>query len=270
MIGSLKGIIGLSCVCLLIVTMSGCGNQVDETPPVVTTEQKATEAEGVVKRTETETEQEEVELELEELPDYREIYLELIDQLYSSDKADLFALVNIDGDEVPELAASSTDGSWEKDQEYLYMIYNEAPVLLISDIAPGLDGNGIGFFEGKNVIERRGTATGSSETFYEVNEGQLNPIFTMQQYDLDGNHYLINDVEVGADEFMTEAGSFFENIDTVIELGTSEMTVSKINPDFEFVYFGFDIVGTRPYITYSQIKNELGGITEASSRKTNY
>ncbi len=42
--------------------------------------------------------------------------------MHDSSDADQFALIDIDGDGIGELVASDSEGSWEKDQVFLFTV----------------------------------------------------------------------------------------------------------------------------------------------------
>ena len=77
--------------------------------------------------TESEVVEENPKIETEAETDltYVSLYLNQINEIYTSGTADQFALVNVDGDDIPELAAVSSEGSWDKDQIFLYKIFDK-------------------------------------------------------------------------------------------------------------------------------------------------
>lgn len=139
---------------------------------------------------------------------YADIYKTQIEELSSQGQADLFALVNVDDDEIPELAAISSEGSWDKDQVFLYTTDGKEAVLLASDIGPGMEGHFIGFFEKENVFVKSGAPTGEAFEFYKIDN--FKPVKIMaasrvQMTDEDGNETdscMVDEKEVAPDEYI--------------------------------------------------------------------
>ena len=124
---------------------------------------------------------------------YIDLYLDEAALLYDAGDADQFAMVDIDGNGVPELIAVSSEGSWEKDQIFLFTVYDDDLALLATDIAPGVEGHYVAFCEGDNVVEFSGAALGERHDYYEIEEDRLSPILSIQYFnDLDsfGEYWL--------------------------------------------------------------------------------
>ncbi len=187
------------------------------------------------------------------------LYVEQIEKLLDAGDADQFALVDVDGDGVSELAASSSEGSWDKDQIYLYTPYNDEMVLLTSDIGTGMEGHYIGFYEGENLIDKSGAAMGSRDEYYEIKDGKLVPVLSLAWYPNPENNdeleYMVDDkVTTSAEYFKTEEEVLSSHGDLTI-LETPEMKVVSVSSKD----------GTReykekkkiPYKTILEIEDEL-------------
>ncbi len=173
--------------------------------------------------------------EAEEEPTYQNLYLKEAKDLVDSDNADNFALYDIDGDGVPELIAVSSEGSWDKDQVFLYTFYNDEIVLLASDIAPGMEGHYIALYDGENLVELSGAATGESHVYYELVEGELNPVLSLQSFDdpsdEDKTVYLVDDDEVSEEEY-TEACDDFAAVHgtkTILDLEDQDGVITYMS-----------------------------------------
>ena len=103
---------------------------------------------------------------------YKQIYKGVVDELSSAGDADMFALIYVDKDDVPELAAVSSEGSWDKPQVFLYTTDGSKAELLASDIAPGMEGHYIAYFEKENLFIQSGSATGESYVFYAIEDSK--------------------------------------------------------------------------------------------------
>ena len=207
--------------------------------------------------TESEVVEENPEIETEAEPDltYVSLYLNQINEIYTSGTADQFALVNVDGDDIPELAAVSSEGSWDKDQIFLYKIFDNQIVLLASDIAPGMEGHSIAYYEGENVVVKTGAAAGFREEYYQINQEQLELIFSVTYDYIDEDLYKVNDQNVSEDEYYQTITNLISSLGPIITLGGTEMDVETVSCDNGYPeYIQQD---TRSYMTYEEIISQL-------------
>ncbi len=190
---------------------------------------------------------------------YADIYISEIEKLSSSGEADLFALVYVDDDEIPELAAVSSEGSWDKDQVFLYTADGKETVLLASDIAPGMEGHYIAFFEKENIIVKSGAAIGAEFKFIKIENHK--PVETLrcsriQMTDADGNDIdvcKVNDKEVSADEYIAAMQEAIPSVKMtkLAEVGAADMVSYKVNLDDGYMKL-IDAEST-PYYSYDEI-----------------
>lgn len=185
---------------------------------------------------------------------FEELYHDVIAELYSTGAADQFALVNVDGDEVPELAASSSEGSWDKDQIFLYTVYNGAPVLLTSTVGTGIEGHYIGFYEGENVVECSGAASGDRRDFYEIRDGKLELIRSLQWYndptspDGDTVVYFVDEAETDMETYRAADEAMIEAHGALTILETAQMRLFRVS--CENGWRDFEELATISYASY--------------------
>ncbi|MCR5108529.1 MAG: hypothetical protein K6B28_10235 [Lachnospiraceae bacterium] len=186
---------------------------------------------------------------------YEQIYIDVISDLVSSEKADQFALIDIDGDDIKELAAVSSEGSWEKDQVFVYTVYDGEAVLLASDIAPGMEGHQIAFYEGKNIIVISGAAAGERYQSCNIDEGELKPLRSAESNSISGDIFRIEDKEVSEDEYYEGLKEILIPDEEMTILDTGSMKIRKAG--YDNGYPEYTDVEERPYMTSEKIQEEL-------------
>lgn len=264
---------GISCV-LIAMLITGCNTSGEETvtveaDTVETTEQPEPEemesekVETPVEDTVSEEDivsEETVEEESEDGidPAYAQLYLDHIQALYLAGTADQFALINVNDDRIPELVACSSEGSWEKEQVFLYTIYNEEVVLLISDIAPGLDGCRIAYYEGENLVVQSGASMGEEYRYYRMQDGQLELLTSFFSYWMDDmQHCSIDEQEVSEEDYLQAQKDFVSAHGAISTFYTE--TIDTDNIIFDNGYLEFVSIGSEPYMTFAGITDELKG-----------
>ena len=164
---------------------------------------------------------------------YEDLYLEEMVTLYDAGDADQFAFVFINEDDIPELIAVSSEGSWDKDQIFIYTIGNDNELVqLITDVAPGVDGKYIAFADEENIIEVSGAAFGERHEYYEIKDGKLNPILTLESYndpendgeDEDARLYFIDDKAADEKSYMEAEKKMVSDYDKMVRIDVENMT----------------------------------------------
>ena len=215
-----------------------------------TGQQTSEESEG-------EEEQTEKELASRELRLAASAYLETVEELYSSQSADQFALIHVDGDDIPELAAVGSGGE-QGDCSYLYTYYEEKSALLMEEPNMGTEYCYIAFCEGKNIVVHTGTVTGERYVYHNIRDGELEQIGSMNRYcvwwdaDEEGEEkFFVDDAEVTEEEY--------------------EKKQKEIEDTYgDITYIGFGGIGADPvmgderklYMTHSEIVRELTSLAE--------
>lgn len=253
----------VSCV-LIAVALTGCKASADET---VTAHPDTMEAAGQPEPEEIEPEEAEIpaeDTEPEEPDDKKEdgidsvsaqLYIDHIQKLFLSGTADQFALVNVNDDKIPELVACSSEGSWDKDQVFLYTIYNGEVVLLISDIAPGLEGHFIAYCEGENLVLQSGSVIGVQYVYYQMQEGQLELLTSFSSFFLDDIHCIIDEQEVSETDYLQAQRDFVSAHNTITKFEFTTIDTQNINLDKN--YLEFVDSSSKPYMTFEEITSEL-------------
>lgn len=258
-------IIAMMVSCILVAAvLTGCKTSADETAaakPDTTETTKPPEPE--------EAEPEEVEAPVEDtVPEEpaeeeedgidsacAQLYFDHIQKLFLSGTADQFALVNVNDDNIPELVACSSEGSWEKDQVFLYTIYNDEVSLLISDISPGLDGHFIAYYEGENLVVQSGSAAGERYEYYQIQDGQLEFLTSFSSFLLDDMNYRIGEQEVSETDYLQTQKDFVSAHGAISTFELAEIHTETIT--FDNDYLEYMDVSSKPYMTFDEISSEL-------------
>ncbi len=194
---------------------------------------------------------------------YKKIYSELVEELSTSGQADMFALVNVDDDDIPELAAVSSEGSWDKEQVFLYTTDGKEAVLLADDIAPGMEGHYIAFFEKENVFIQSGGAMGERFIFSRIEDSKPVEITSAERFWLPDENddevvsCMVGDKEVSEKEFKetVEKNMPAKEMIKLAEVDTPDMV--KYEVSFEDDYMGLNEIEKIPYSTYDEIVEHL-------------
>lgn len=245
---------------LIICSVCACGKKEEsvaevETPVV----EKATEVEKVEEPETMGESTEEVEEDPEKDYSYAPLYLDEIEKLHSSGQADQFALIIVDGDDIPELVAIHSDyneGYSNEENGGLYTLFENKIVKLENNWYQT-----IGYSEGKNLIRCRSMGgNGNSEKFEKINNGEVENLFCVDMLsgvETDGttgeayskNTYLIDEQEVSEQKYNEEINKIVDEYYPIKILCSDGIYISnKENEDIEF---------NSSYMTYEEITNEL-------------
>ncbi|SEM28356.1 hypothetical protein SAMN04487770_13212 [Butyrivibrio sp. ob235] len=203
----------------------------------------------------------------DDLPDsagsYKKAYQKVVDDLSSAGDADMFALVDVNDDDIPELAASSSEGSWDKDQVFLYTADAGKAVLLASDIGPGMEGHFIAYIEKGNVFIKSGAPTGEYYTFYVIGDNQPEEFFSAGHFQmLDDNDnevetYMIDEEEVTKDEYDSQLNDALESGEFIMLAEPESLNMVKYNVSFKDGYMALEETEEIPYLPYDEISELL-------------
>ena len=243
-------------VCLMIAGLGGCGGsdtitEVEATKPEEIVEEVAEEAEPESVPVDDSKEgrgdvipEEDSEETKQEADQNGEIYKSVIEELKSSKSADRFELVNIDEDDIPELVASDSEGSYEHDNAFIYTVSGGEPVLLASAVT-GEDGTTLCYSEGKNLIRQSGGIAGAIDVFSKIKDGKLEEVFRAEMIDTlqtDANDdeiykYSINGKDTDKTGYVDEFTKFMEPYDTLISIDYDGLNKIKYVHDQNMVWF---------------------------------
>ncbi|MCR5591305.1 MAG: hypothetical protein K6F73_07190 [Lachnospiraceae bacterium] len=190
---------------------------------------------------------------------WMDLYVDVVLDLYDDGKADQFALMYIDDDEVPELIAVSSEGSWDKDQVFVYTFYSDGVTELVSDIAPGMEGHYIGIFEEDNIIEVSGAVAGERHQYCGIDKGKLDPLLTLECIDdteTDDVLYMIDGDDATEKEYTSAQIDLVENLGYMTKLEVDEMVVYSL--DYKNGSIQMNQEFTLPYSDVEEIIDEIG------------
>jgi len=139
---------------------------------------------------------------------YADIYMDKMSELQSEGLADQFIFVNIDEDEIPELIASDSAGSFDHENAFIFTVYNDEVVQLAA-VTAGVDGGSLDYAEGKNLIHISGAAAGMRDVFSKISDGKLEEVFTAEATSMDEDaEYSVNGSTVKENEYYEEINKF--------------------------------------------------------------
>ena len=208
--------------------------------------------------------------------EYATAYLSLIKRLSNDGKADHYKLLDVDGDNTPELAAVDSEGTYDTKNAYLYTFYNGKATMLKS-VTSGLDGSHIYVSKGNNKVYCTGILSGNEHNeLYTIQKGQL---VLEKVYDLlcdpNGNSltYTIDDYEVTADEFYDDLDDNLCNDSfTAIDFdGLKETDFSVANRDQGLAITESEKV--EKYLDFNKMAKkltDLGATEENAADLSNY
>lgn len=198
---------------------------------------------------------------------YAPVYAKLAEELYTSGDADWFELVYVDGDDIPEMVAVDSTNSWEEDEIFVYTAWENEPVLLISEIGPGMEGHEVILFEGENLIENSGAVSGERERYFDIYEGHARQIleayadYLMDEDTGEGGYFLINGEEVTEKDYKDTLAGFLVDHKKALVLTCENMLEEDVSWQYDG-YFHVDGTTVRPYYSYQNFCRVLEGDTD--------
>lgn len=187
--------------------------------------------------------------------EYAAIYLEKINELEADGSADRFALVDIDSDEIPELIASDSEGSFDHDNAFIFTFHDGKAELLASVIA-GVDGGNLDFSRGGNLIHVSGAAAGMRDVFYEIEDGKLKEVFSAEASSMNEDaKYSVNGEDVKEEEYYEQINAFVEAYNPMTRIAYDGLY--EINYTYADGYGSFEQGSSGKYSTLDEISKEL-------------
>ena len=206
---------------MLMFSLAACG-QGNETAEVSEPEEYAEDVEEDDYLEDQPLEEEPYEEEYEEQmtedvaegPAFVSIYRDLVSEMSDSGTADQFILAYLNDDDIPELLACDSEGSYDHENTFIYTVYNDEPVLVASVIA-GVDGASLSYSD-QYMIRQTGSVTGEREVFSTLDGDTLVEEFRAEmidtlQTDAAGDEvysYSINGTEVTQEEYEKQLSDF--------------------------------------------------------------
>lgn len=225
----IKRMTALTLASILSLTLVGCGSgdsgaaQVEEPATAQAEEPVEEQSEVPVAASEEASSEEAASVEQEvqrgggglaDKPGYITAYRGLVKEMSDAGVADQFMLAKIDGDEIWELLASSSEGSFNQENTFIYTFHNDEPVLLASVIA-GSDGASLSYSE-NNLIRQTGSMAGMTDVYSSIADGALKEEFRAEmintfETDAAGDEvfsYTVNGKEVSREEYEKQLADF--------------------------------------------------------------
>lgn len=225
----IKRMTALTLASILSLTLVGCGSgdsgaaQVEEPATAQAEEPVEEQSEVPVASSEEASSEEAASVEQEvqrgggglaDKPGYITAYRGLVKEMSDAGVADQFMLAKIDGDEIWELLASSSEGSFNQENTFIYTFHNDKPVLLASVIA-GSDGASLSYSE-NNLIRQTGSMAGMTDVYSSIADGALKEEFRAEmintfETDAAGDEvfsYTVNGKEVSKEEYEKQLADF--------------------------------------------------------------
>ena len=242
MLKQIKIIGTVACMSLILAGLYGCGGATEVT-------QDADEGRGDV-------------IPEEESTDYASLYLGEIEKLASEGLADQFVLVNIDEDDIPELIASDSTGSYEHENSFIYTV-SDGNAVLLAKAMTGVDGVSLSFCEGKNLIREAGGLMGQTDTFSKIDNGKLSEVFKAEalispETDENGEEiytYSVNGKDVDKAAYLDEFTKFIEPYAPLVSIDYDGLNKIKYTSDQDAAWF--EVTETGKYSTKDEITKQL-------------
>ncbi|MCR5507890.1 MAG: hypothetical protein K6F34_04295, partial [Lachnospiraceae bacterium] len=186
---------------------------------------------------------------------YGALYLDKVNELSSEGLADQFALEYIDEDEIPELIASDSEGSFDHENAFIFTIYNGEVTELASVIA-GVDGGSLDFAQGANLIHVSGSAAGMRDVFSQIKDGKLEEVFTAEASSMDDDAgYSVDGKEVKEEEYYEQINGFVEGYGPMTRIDYEGLY--EINYKYEDGYGYFEQDSADNYSSLDEITKDL-------------
>ena len=251
-------------MCLALAGLVGCGATEPAAPAkteseTTTQSQEASEPETVAPEDDPNEGLGDVIPDEDEAGNLEALYLDEIDKLVSEGLADQFVFVSIDEDDVPELVASDSTGSFDHDNAFIYTI-SDGKVVLLAGAVTGVDGKSLSFSEGKNIIRESGGIAGAADVFSKIENGALKEVFRAEMLDtLEANEndeeiytYSVNGKEADKAQYIDELTKFVEPYDPFTSIDYDGLTTVKYMHDQDSTWF--EKSGQEPYRSQDEIK----------------
>ena len=207
--------------------------------------------------------------------DYAKIYTAEIDDLVSQNKADKFALIYVDDDDVPELLAVNSNGpDMADDSVFLYTAY-EDKISLLESTPVVMYKCHLDIAEKKNFIYTGGGDLSLNESFDKIQKGTAKTTFASElRSDFDDStgrvtdHYIIEDFEVDADTYYNRVYSKLEKYSPFLRVEYNG--IHQIYFEYMDGFIKTNEIRTIPYMTGAMIKEELASGKKPESMSEYY
>ncbi|MCR5093232.1 MAG: hypothetical protein K6B72_04610 [Lachnospiraceae bacterium] len=188
------------------------------------------------------------------------VYAATLEELHASGAADSFALVDVDGDSTPELAAVDSEGPAEANT-FLYTISSDGQVVEHERCMTGYDGAAIYFSEGKSILLTTQHLMGDTFLWKEVKGGKIKVLLEAQSSgyisdDPSGQEFLVDGKSVSLEEYSSAMNDYFTKYSPMTRIDLDGLT--RVNASMTEDVPEFEVVETTPYVSYEEIRSQLG------------
>ena len=169
-----------------------------------------------------------------------EVYLDKINELKSAGLADQFelAFINDDGDDIPELIASDSSGSFDHENAFIFTV-NNGEVVEVASVIAGVDGANLDYAIGANVVHISGAAAGMRDVFSRIENGKLEELFAAEATSMDEDaKYSINGSSVKENEYYEQIKAFMEPYNPLVRIAYDGLY--EVEYKYENGYGGFE------------------------------
>ncbi|MCR4786784.1 MAG: PliI family lysozyme inhibitor of I-type lysozyme [Lachnospiraceae bacterium] len=182
-------------------------------------------------------------------------YIDKMNELKSEGLADQFALADIDGDDVPELIASDSTGSFNHENAFIFTFSN-GEVNQLAAVITGVDGGNLDYAEGADLIHVSGSVAGMREVFMQIKDGKTEEVFTAEATGMDEDaKYSVNGSSVKEEEYYEQINGFVKSYDPLTRIAYDGLY--EVSYKYENGYGGFEQGGSKKYSTAEEISKEL-------------
>ena len=193
-----------------------------------------------------------------EVTDYAQAYLDKATELNSAGTADLFALVDVDGD-VPELVAADSEGSYNEEGNVFLYTFLDNGAVEIAHVTEGLDGSHMYISPGNNMILETGSMMGNeSYRICTVKAGALDMTKELQAlYDTENDSYSYRDGDknITEEQYLDEFAKEISKNNPLTALDHDGL--KEVNITMKDGYVDFEQVSAQDYMSLTEITDKL-------------
>ncbi len=148
------------------------------------------------------------------------VYQDKMDELKAEGLADQFelAFINDDGDDIPELIASDSTGSFDHENAFIFTV-NNGEVVEVASVISGVDGANLDYAIGANVVHISGAVSGMRDVFSRIENGKLEEMLVAEISNMDEDaKYSINGSSVKENEYYEQINDFMEPYNPLVRV----------------------------------------------------
>lgn len=194
-----------------------------------------------------------------EYTEYAQAYMDKVLELDEAGTTDGYALIDVDGDDIPELAAANTaEEPNGNENAFLFTFYHNEVVELLT-VSEGFDGNHIYVSEGNNVLLRTGSMSGNeSYDLYSINGKNAkvtDNLMILADPETDSYTYQNGETEIDKETYIEDFDSKISTYNSFIGIdhdGLNEMNITNADGVIHF-----EELSSEKYLSLNEIKDKL-------------